>query len=95
MLKTIVTTTIVSRHDTHRFIQFPIEVDDALSLEEVHDKLVRDGSIFGQRVNFTFLPNGLRVVTERTPQIVTLAGVAAIGLCPYEYFEADEVGTDE
>lgn len=93
MLKTIVTTTIVSRHDTHRFIQFPIEVD-APSLEDVHAALVRDGSIFGQRVNFTFLSDGRRIVMERTPQIVTVAGIAAMGLCPYEYFEADEVGAN-
>lgn len=94
MFRAIVTTTIVSRHDAQRFIQFPMELDGVSSVAEAYRILTERGAIYGQRVNFTFLPDNRRQVTERIPQIVSLAGIATLAPCPYEYFETDEVGAN-
>lgn len=95
MIKAIVTTTIVSRHDTQRLIQFPLEIEDASSIAEVYAILTEEGALHGKRVNFDFLRDGRRMVRERIETIVGINAVATLAPCHYEYFEQDEVGADE
>ncbi|QDC00371.1 hypothetical protein [Mesorhizobium sp. 8] len=93
MLRILVTTTIVSQRDTQRLVHFAMEVDEP-SLEKVHEALVRDGSIFGQRIVTEFKTEGVRRIIGRVPQIVGLATLATATICTYEFVEP-EGGSDE
>lgn len=94
MIRILVTTTVVSRQDMRKLVQFPLEVEFE-SLDAAYDHLVDKGAIKGMRVTMNFLADGRRMVRERFPQIVGLGGVATISVCHYDLVEQAEVGTDE
>ncbi len=91
MIRTVVTTAVQSRHDPRNFIQFPVEFENE-TLEGVFQDLVRNGAVYGTRINFDFAEGhaSRRVTRERVPQILTLAGVLTIGPCQYEIFDSAE-----
>lgn len=91
MIRTVVTTAVQSRHDPRNFIQFPVEFENE-TLDGVFQDLAISGVIYGIRINFDFVGESpsRRVVRERVPQILTLAGILVIGPCPYEIFESAE-----
>lgn len=93
MLRILVTTTIVSQRDPHRLVYFAMEVDEP-SLQSVHEALIRDGSIFGQRIVTGERGDGPRRITDRVPQIVGLSALATATVCPYEFIEPVD-GADE
>ncbi len=77
MLRLTITTTIVSKK-TGANVWFNFETDHP-DVQSVHAALVRDGSIFGDRI-ITADIDGQRVATARTPYIL---GAQAVGtICP-------------
>ncbi len=95
MFRAIVTTTIVSRYDTQKRVHYLMEVADAETLDDVRRQLIDKGLIYGERVIYEVLPDGRRKVISRNDQVITRDGIITVSPCPYEYYEADEVGSDE
>lgn len=78
MLRLSVTTVFQDKAREGQNIWFNFEADFE-TIEDLHKTLLADGIITGHRV-ITRMENGVRIVTDRVPYIISKAAVGTI--CP-------------
>ena len=89
MLRIIVHTNIPSSTSNTGNVWFAMEVD-CPSIEELHEILLEDGSIFGHKIYSKVDPRGIRRVTKRDPMILSRQAILTISPSSYEYAEEGE-----
>lgn len=60
------------------WVWFPLEVQEANSIDDIWETLKAHGAIKGAKIDASLRPNGVRVITKRTPIIVGASGVVTI-----------------
>ena len=90
VLKLMVTTSVPSILHAGRALQFIFEVE-ADSVAEVHERLAHDRCLFGMKVTLRDGVDGRRVVNDRWPTVISIAGIAFLQGYRFTSFETDEV----
>lgn len=87
MIKLTVTTTLQAKNSGTPNIWFVLEANYR-SFDDMHDALINDGCIKGERIYTKDGGFGHRIVTDRVPQIVGINSVATIAPCHFDYVDA-------